>query len=369
MINKVIITSMNRARIRDLGIIPGVLPTGPGNAITDVEGVLVGQVTVIHDQPHVARTGITAIVPRDKAIGFDNAFAGFHRFNGCGEMAGVQWIEETGLLSSAIALTNTQQVGMVRDALTEFSFSHKGYGPFILPVAAETYDGLLNDMSAPALTKEDVFEAVQSAHAGRVDEGNVGGGTGMTCHEFKGGIGTASRRVTTTGETFTVGALVQANYGARAELRIDGVPVGREIGFDKVPSSRQPPSQPKTSSIIVIIATDAPLLGDQCRRLAQRATTGLARVGGIGQDSSGDLFLAFATGNHVPYDAASPIPVRTIPHSQLNPLFAAVAEAVEESILNALAAAETMTGAQGHIAYALPLDELKQVMAKYRRLD
>ena len=345
-----------------------MLPTGPENAITDVEGVLVGQVTVIHDQPYLARTGITAIVPRGGAIGLDNAFAGFHRFNGCGEMTGVQWIEETGLLSSAIALTNTQQVGMVRDALSEFSFTHSGYGPFILPVAAETYDGLLNDMRAPALTREHVFEAILSAHGGRVDEGNVGGGTGMTCHDFKGGIGTASRRVDAAGGAYTVGALVQANYGARSELCIDGVPVGREIGFDKAPAAQQTFSQSKNSSIIVIVATDAPLLGDQCRRLAQRATVGLARVGGTGQDASGDIFLAFATGNHVPYDAAGPSPVSTIPHSLLNPFFTAAAEAVEESILNALTAAETMTGAWGHTAYALPLDELQRVMKKYQRL-
>jgi D-aminopeptidase len=189
----------------------------------------------------------------------------------------------------------------------------------------------------------------------------------MTCHEFKGGIGSSSRRVESAGGQYTVGALVQANYGARSELRIDGVPVGREIGFDKVPSTRQPAPQAKSSSIIVIIATDAPLLGDQCKRLAQRATTGLARVGGIGQDSSGDLFLAFATGNHVPCDAIRPIPVSTLPHNQLNPFFAAGAEAVEESILNALAAAETMVGVEGHTAYALPLDEVQRVMEKYQR--
>jgi D-aminopeptidase len=308
-------------------------------------------------------------VPRGGAIGLDNAFAGFHRFNGCGEITGVEWIEETGLLSSAIALTNTQQVGMVRDALTEFSFSHAGYGPFILPVAAETFDGLLNDMSAPALTRNDLFQAILTAHGGRVDEGNVGGGTGMTCHEFKGGIGSASRRVECASGQYMVGALVQANYGVRSELRIDGVPVGREIGFDKVPSPRHPAAQSKNSSIIVIVATDAPLLGDQCKRLAQRATLGLGRLGGTGQESSGDLFLAFATGNHVPYDATGPISVSTIPHNQLNPFFAAVVEAVEESILNALAAAETMTGAGGHTVYALPLDELQRVMAKYQRLD
>ena len=360
---------MNRARIRDLGIFPGTLPTGPNNAITDVEGVLVGQVTIIRDQPNVARTGVTAIVPRRGAIGLDHAFAGFQRYNGCGEMTGLQWIEETGLLSSAIVLTNTQQVGMARDALSEFSFTHAGYGPFILPVAAETFDGFLNDMSAPALTKDDVFTAILSAHDGNVDEGNTGGGTGMTCYEFKGGTGTASRQVEAAGSRYTVGALVQANHGRRAELRVDGVPVGREIGYDRVPAPGKPPEQTADSSIIIILATDAPLLGDQCRRLAQRAGAGLARLGGVGFDSSGDLFLAFATGNHVPYDAVRPAPVQTLPHSELDPLFAAAVESVEEAILNALAAAETMTGAWGHTAQAIPLDELTRVMKKYQRIE
>ncbi len=250
---------MNRARIRQLGIKIGTYPTGPLNAISDVDGVLVGQVTVIHDEPHVARTGITVIVPREGAIGNDYAFAGFHRFNGCGEMTGVQWLEECGLLTSAIALTNTHQVGMVRDALAEFSFTHAHYGAFYLPVVTETYDGWLNDMNALHLTKEHVFEAMSAAKSGPVDEGNVGGGTGMICHEFKGGIGTSSRVVETKSGKFTLGALVQTNYGDRGLLRVDGVPIGREIGFDKVPSPWQAP--PQSSSIIVIIATDAPLAG------------------------------------------------------------------------------------------------------------
>lgn len=359
---------MNRARIRDLGINLGEFPVGPNNAITDVPGVLVGHVTIIRDQPAATRTGVTVILPRDGAIGKDYAFAGFHRFNGCGEMTGIQWLEETGLLSSAIALTNTGQVGMVRDALAEASYRSDRYGPFWLPVAAETYDGWLNDMSAPALTREHVQQAMASAISGRVDEGNVGGGTGMICHDFKGGIGTASRRVETKSGTFTVGALVQTNYGDRDQLRIDGVPVGREIGFDKVPSPWEEP--PPSSSIIVILATDAPLLADQCRRLAQRITSGLARVGGVGNNSSGDLFLAFATGHHIPAQADGPIQLGTmIPHNQLNPFFSAVPEVVEESILNALAAAETMTGYQNHTAYAIPLDEVKRILRKYQRAE
>jgi len=356
---------MNRARIRDLGIKPGVYPVGPLNAITDVPGVLVGQITIINDEPDVARTGITVIAPRNGAIGKDNAFAGFHRFNGCGEMTGVQWIEETGLLTSAIALTNTQQIGMVRDALSEYSFSQSHTGPFYLPVAAETFDGWLNGMKRPHLSKEDVFDAMESLKSGPVDEGNVGGGTGMICHEFKGGIGTASRIVETKSGSYTLGVLVQANYGDRAQLRVDGVPVGRAIGFDRVPSAWA--VSPQGGSIIIIIATDAPLLGDQCRRLAQRATSGLARTGGTGHNSSGDLFLAFATGNHVPIEAQGVIPLTgMISPDHLNPLFDAVAETVEESILNALAAAETMHGADGHTAYAIPLEILKAEMAKYR---
>ncbi len=348
-----------------MGITPGVYPIGPNNAITDVPGVLVGQVTVIHDQPDIARTGITVVVPREGAIGKDHTFAGFHRFNGCGEMTGVQWIEETGLLTSAVALSNTQQIGMVRDALAEFSFRRPQSGPFYLPVAAETFDGWLNGMESPHLTKEHVYEAMLSARSGPVDEGNVGGGTGMICHDFKGGIGTSSRVVSAAGNQYTVGVLVQANYGDRVQFRVDGVPVGREIGHDKVPSPWK--VSPQGGSIIVIIACDAPLLGDQCKRLAQRATSGLARTGGTGHNSSGDLFLAFATGNHIPANSEGVISLAgMVPPNHMNPFFEAVAEAVEESILNALAAAETMTGAHGHIAYALPLDQLKEIMAKYR---
>lgn len=357
---------MNRARLRDLGITIGNYSTGANNAITDVPGVLVGQVTVIHDEPTVTRTGITMILPRDGAIGNDYAFAGFHRFNGCGEMTGVQWIDETGMLTSGIGLTNTHQVGMLHDAMAEFSFMHQHFGPFYLPVAAETYDGWLNNMNSLPLTREHVFEAMANAKGGPVDEGNVGGGTGMICHEFKGGIGTASRMVKMNGGPYTVGVLVQTNYGERAQLRVDGVPVGREIGFDQVPSPWQ--RAPDSSSIIVVIATDAPLLSEQCQRLAQRATVGLARVGGVGYNSSGDLFLAFATGHHIPAHAEEPFPLgMMIPNRMLNPFFDAVSDAVEESILNALTAAETMVGDQGHTAYALPLEDLRRIMKRYHR--
>jgi len=352
---------MSKYRLRDLGISIGSFPPGALNAITDVPGVLVGHVTLIEDQPNVVRTGITVIVPRDGDIGKDYAFAGFHRFNGCGEMTGVHWLEETGLLSSAIALTNTRQVGMVRDALSEYSWTYSQHGPYFLPVVAETYDGWLNDLSVSSLTSQHVFDVMQNIHSGPVAEGNVGGGTGMISYDFKGGIGTSSRQVETQSGTFMVGALVQANHGDRSQLTVAGMPVGRMLDYSKVPNAWDQPAE--FSSIIIILATDAPLLPPQCQRLAQRAVTGLARTGGTGHNSSGDLFLAFATGNHIPARAEGLISLQgMLPNDQMNPLIDAAAEAVEESILNVLTAAETMTGQQGRTAYALPVDELKRII-------
>jgi D-aminopeptidase len=238
---------------------------------------------------------------------------------------------------------------------------------WILPVVAETYDGWLNDIDAFHVTESHVFDAIRSAQGGPVAEGNVGGGTGMMCHEFKGGIGTSSRLVEVAQESYTVGVLVQANYGSRSLLRVDGVPIGREITFDQVPSPRNEPVPPASgSSIIVIVATDAPLLPTGCKRLAQRATVGLARVGGTGHNGSGDIFLAFSTGNDLPLQAVGPLSVQTLRHFQMDSLFDAVAEAVEEAILNALTAADTMTGFQDRTAYALPLDTLQAIMSRYR---
>jgi D-aminopeptidase len=355
---------MSRARLRDLGVIIGTYATGTYNAITDVPGVLVGHTTLTYDAPRVARTGVTVIVPRHGDIWRYNAFAAFHSFNGCGEMTGLPFIEEFGVLTSPIAITNTHQVGTAHQALVEYGVGQQGSFAFKLPVAAETYDGWLNDIDAFHLQSEHVHRALATAASGPVAEGNVGGGTGMICHEFKGGIGTASRLVDTPGGQYTVGVLVQANHGTRSLLRVDGVPVGREIGFTHTPSPR--PENPPEGSIIVVIATDAPLIPTQCKRLAQRATIGLARVGSVGHNGSGDLFLAFATGNHLPADARTPYELKMLPQQQLNAFFEAVAEAVEESILNALCAAETMTGQQGRTAYALPLDELQRVMRRYR---
>jgi D-aminopeptidase len=366
---------MTRARLRDLGITVGRLPTGRYNAITDVPGVLVGHCTLIYDEPRVARTGVTLIVPRDGAIWQDQAFAGYFRLNGCGEMTGVAWVEESGLLHTPIGITNTNAVGVVRDALAAYPFEREGGLALAaaswegaLPVVGETWDGWLNDIQAFHVKREHVLQALNTASGGTVAEGNVGGGTGMICHEFKGGIGSASRLLDVGYARYTLGVLVQANYGARHLLRVDGVPVGRELGYALVPSPWSGTSvrDPAPGSIIVVLATDAPLLPLQCKRLARRAALGLARVGSIASNGSGDLFLAFATGNHLPAAATRPLSLTMLPHDNLDLFFEAAAEAVEEAILNALTAAETMHGWRGHTAHALPLAALQEIMARYR---
>ncbi len=356
---------MTRARLRDLGITIGQHPPGRHNAITDVPGVLVGHSTLIVDAPRVARTGVTVIVPRDGAIWENNAFAAYYAFNGNGEMTGAHWIEESGLLTTPIALTNTLQVGLVRDMLIAYEFERVGRRS-ALPVVAETWDGWLNDIDAFHLTQAHVYEAMEHASGGPTPEGNVGGGTATICHDFKGGIGTASRLVNVDGAQYTVGALVQTNHGDRHMLRVNGVPVGQEIGFDHTPTPWDEGPPLRVGSIIVVMGTDAPLLPNQCKRLAQRATVGLARVGGVGHNFSGDIFIAFAIGNDLPTGARGPVAVQMLRHQQLDPFFEAVAEAVEESILNSLTAAETMTGFKGRTAHALPLDALQQVLRDYQ---
>jgi D-aminopeptidase len=351
---------MVRPRIRQLGLTIGALPTGTHNAITDVRGVWVGHSTVIRDQPSAVRTGITVITARDNSIWTQPAFSAWHGFNGNGEMTGIPWIEESGMLGSAIALTNTHQVGMVRDALVRYSVDEGFTSGFLLPVVSETFDGWLSDIDSFALTEEDVYAALREAAPGPVAEGNVGGGTGMICHEFKGGIGTASRVITVPSGAYTVGVLVQANYGSRTDLRIDGIPVGRLIGSEVVPAPW--PQQEWGGSIVVVTATDAPLIPVQCRRLARRSTVGLARVGGTGHNGSGDLYLCFATGNSPTLEAESNYPLQMVPHHHLDPFFYAVADATEEAILNALCAAETMTGFKGRTAHALPLDRLADLI-------
>ena len=355
---------MARPRLRDLGIRVGRLEPGPLNAITDVADVEVGYATVVADAPAVVRTGVTAIWPGGRNIWTRPVFAGIHSFNGNGEMTGALWIAEQGLLTTPIAITNTHSVGLVRDAVGAYGTRLGVETPWMLPVAAETFDGTLSDAASLPITMEHAFAALESAAGGAIAEGNVGGGTGMICHEFKGGTGTASRMMTEAGQCWTVGALVQANYGQREMLRIDGVPVGEAIGVDAVPSPRRP--RVEAGSIIVVLATDAPLLPIQCQRLARRAATGLAWVGGIGANSSGDIFIAFSTANRI--DPAAPTSAVTmVSPDAMTALFRAAAEATEEAILNALCRAETMTGVRGNTAHALPLDRLQEVMRSYKR--
>jgi D-aminopeptidase len=366
-----------RARARELGIRIGRYETGRWNAITDVPGVRVGHTTLIEgDGPLVigkgpVRTGVTAIVPRE-GIAAEPVFAGFHRLNGAGEMTGIAWVEESGLLTTPIGITNTHSVGVVRDALIAYDVAHwdgPRTMPWRLPVVAETSDLWLNDMHGFHVKPEHVTAALERASDGPVAEGCVGGGTGMNCHEFKGGIGTSSRMLPPEQGGWTVGALVQANYGWREHLHIDGVPVGREIPLTEVPSPRGAPAG--DGSIIIVVATDAPLLPHQCTRLAQRATIGLARVGGNGDNGSGDLFLAFSTGNRglAPRGVPDPVAVRMLPNDAISPLFAAVADATQEAIVNALCMATTMVGVDGRTSHALPLDRLQEAMRKHHRLE
>ncbi|MCA9865872.1 MAG: P1 family peptidase [Anaerolineae bacterium] len=349
-------------RLRDLGITIGEFPTGPFNAITDVKDVLVGHTTIILEEPRIARTGVTIIMPRRGDVWRNPAFAAYHSFNGCGEMTGLLWVEESGQLSHPIALTSTHHVGTVHEALVAYAQEHGHTEHSSLPVVAETWDGWLNDMDGFHLKARHVYAALGGLDGGPVAEGNVGGGTGMICHEFKGGIGTSSRVVETKSGAYTVGALVQANHGSREDFRVGGVPVGRLIDPSETPVPWPEPAE--SSSIIIVVATDAPLLPFQCRRLAKRATVGFARAGGVGHNGSGDIFLAFATGNELG-EASSLRSLHMVPNQHLNAMFVAAAEAVEEAIINAVVAAETMTGWQGRTVYGLPTEELVQIMADY----
>ena len=332
-------------RLRELGLAIGELEPGPLNAITDVEGVRVGQTTLIEGDD--VRTGVTVVIPPLPI------FAAPHRLNGNGEMTGLEWIREAGVLDSPIAITNTHSVGAVHAALIAYAQRLEDAPDWSLPVVAETYDGFLNDIDGFHVREEHVFAALEEAAGGVVAEGNVGGGTGMICHGFKGGTGTSSRRA----DEWTIGVLVQANHGARCRLVIDGVPVGRELGPERIPGPARP-----DGSIIVIVASDAPLLPHQCERLAQRASLGIGRTGGAGETSSGDLLLAFATGNELPSDQ-----VTMVPNDRINALFYAAIEATEEAIVNALVGAETMTGLNGNTAYALEPELLLETMRRYGR--
>jgi D-aminopeptidase len=384
-------------RARELGLRIGLLEPGPRDAITDVPGVLVGHATLIEGDGALVvgrgpiRTGVTVVVPHEDHVWTEPVFAGCHRLNGNGELTGLEWVRESGQLGGVVGITNTHSVGVVRDALVAHAAAENaGQGAYwSLPVVGETYDGALNDIDGQHVRPEHVDAALHGASRD-VIEGNVGGGTGMILHEFKGGIGTASRRVPDSDGGWIVGALVQANYGSRRLLRVDGVPVGEAIPVTQVPSawdqmdaldpavSDARPSMagrqgPGGGSIIVVLGTDAPLLPHQCERLAQRAGLGLARMGSIASNGSGDLFIAFATGNRglAPLgserDARRTVETRTVVDKAMTPLFQAAVEAVEASVVNALLAADTMTGRDGITAYAIDPERLLDVMAIYGR--
>jgi D-aminopeptidase len=360
----------SKARGRELGV-PFEGAPGPLDAITDVKGVEVGYRTLISGEGKLqvgvgpVRTGVTAIFPRGKTA-VDPVLAGWFTENGNGEMTGTTWIEESGFLYGPVMITNTHSVGVVRDAVIAWQLKRGTQIPtddwWSLPVVAETWDGYLNDINGFHVKAEDAFAAMDDAHSGAIAEGNIGGGTGMICFEFKGGTGTASRQLPAKAGGYTVGVLVQCNFGTRHLLRIAGTPVGYEI-------AGKPIWDQDTGSIIVVVATDAPLLPNQMKRIAKRVTLGLGRLGSISGDESGDIFIAFSTANAgAGLDQKKPVAVQMLPNDRMDALFEATVQATEEAVVNALIAAQTMAGADGHTVEALPHDRLREILEKYNRL-
>ncbi len=368
----VLATAQTKPRARGLGI---RLEGAPGrmNAITDVAGVEVGHRTIISGDN--VRTGVTAVWPRGKPSN-DPVFGGFFSQNGNGDMTGTHWLEESGFLDGPVLITNTHSVGVVRDAYLAWLVKNARVpgtnvfpgGYFTYPIVAETYDGFLNDINGFHVKPDDVGRALESAAGGAVLEGNVGGGAGMICYGFKGGIGTSSRQLPDAQGGYAVGVLVQCNCGSQRQLRIGGLPVGEELASPPVASAGRPYRE-DTGSIIIVVATDAPLLPHQTKRLARRATMGLARTGSTSGNGSGDIFIAFSTANPQAAAAKAPTNVSMLPNEALNPVFEAAVQATEEAILNALMAAETMTGFNGHRVAALPQDRLRELLRKYNRLQ
>ena len=367
----------SKPRARDLGVpfdgTPGAL-----NAITDVAGVEVGEVTLISGEGKLqigkgpVRTGVTAILPRGKDSMSKPAFAGWYSLNGNGEMTGTTWVEESGFLEGPVMITNTHSVGVVRDAVIQWRVNHSKPDPnsewWSLPVVAETWDGWLNDINGFHVKPEHAFQAIDNAKSGPVPEGNVGGGTGMICNGYKGGTGTSSRKVDGKSGSYTVGVLVQCNYGQRINLRIAGIPVGREIPTED-PYAAVPSDVTERGSIIVAIATDAPLLPHQLKRLARRVPLGLGRDGSISGNGSGDIFIAFSTANSGASKAEGLGSVQFLANDSLDPIFKATVEAVEEAVVNAMIAAETMTGIENHRVRAIDHEQLRAVLKKYNRLN
>jgi len=366
-----------KPRARDLGV-PFDGTPGPLNAITDVAGVTVGHTTLISGEGKLVvgkgpvRTGVTAVFPRGKDVNDTGVFAGWWSLNGNGEMTGTTWVEESGILTGPVMITNTHSVGVVRDAVIQWTVAHRKVGPdddwWSLPVVAETWDGYLNDINGFHVKPEHVFHAIDSSHGGPVEEGAVGGGTGMICNGFKGGIGTSSRKLSDKDGAYTVGVLVQCNYGSRQNFRVAGIPVGREIPSED-PYASVPGDITERGSIIVIVATDAPLLPHQLKRLARRVSLGLGRNGSISGNGSGDIFIAFSTANQGAAAVNHVVDLKMLPNDKMNPVFEATVETTEESIINAMVAATSMTGIDNHHVSALPHDKLRAVLKKYNRLN
>jgi D-aminopeptidase len=361
-----------RVRARELGIVTGEMSPGPLNAITDVGGVLVGHSTIVRGDGALkkgegpVRTGVTAVVPH-KDVWRAPVLGATHTLNGDGELTGVHWVRDLETISQPILITNTASVGTVHEAAIAYAVEKHGGGSY-LPVVGETWDGRLNDIDGFHVKRDHVYAAINEAAAGPVAEGNVGGGTGMICYSFKGGIGTSSRRLAVSAGGFTVGVLVQANFGRRSTLMIAGVPVGREIPVSRQAADLETPTPGREGSVIVVIATDAPVSSRQLERMSRRATLGLARTGTWSGNGSGDIFVAFSTANTFPgTDEAPERTVRWYNPSQMDPLFLATVEAVEEAVLNALMKADTMTGINNTTVDALPYDRLRDAMKKYGR--
>jgi len=369
-----------KPRARDLGI-PFVGTPGAFNAITDVQGVEVGYSTIITGKGENTvgngpiRTGVTAIFPRGKAKKFSPVYANWYSLNGNGEMTGTTWVTESGFLETPIMITNTNSVGVVRDAVLKWYVDTDWYSGedwwYTYPVVAETYDGFLNDIYGFHVKEKHVLEAIENSSSGQIAEGNIGGGTGMMCLGFKGGTGTSSRVLKINDSSYTVGALVQSNFGAKRNLSIAGVPVGIELKdtlnsvFNGPPKSRR---QEGDGSIIVIVATDVPLLPHQLKRIAQRIPLGIGIVGGRGSNGSGDIFLAFSTANEGAFNRDDIASITSMPNDLLMPVFEATVQVVEEAIINAMIAAETMEGINGNTSYAIPHDVLVETLQKYNRI-
>jgi D-aminopeptidase len=363
------VLAQTKPRARDLGV-PFDGTPGPNNAITDVKGIEVGHTTLISGEGKLVvgkgpvRTGVTAIHPRGKTSN-DAVFAAWFTLNGNGEMTGTTWVDDSGFLNGPVMITNTHSVGVVRDAVIAWKVKHgspdmEGYW-WSLPVVAETWDGYLNDINGFHVKPEDAWAALDSAHPGAVEEGNVGGGTGMVCNEFKGGIGTSSRVLDAKAGGYTVGVLVQCNYGSREQLRIAGINVGREIPEHTV-------WQKDVGSIIVVVATDAPLIPTQLKRIAKKVSLGLGRDGSYSGDGSGDIFIAFSTANPGAVGTSGMHQISMLPNDSLDPIFLATVQATEEAVVNAMVAAETLTGINNHTVIALPHDRLREALQKHARL-